>query len=176
MEIFTLGHSNRSAADLLALLVENRIAAVADVRRFPVSRRFPQHGRPRLEAALREAGIAYAFLGQELGGRLEPTIPVERSRNAALREPALRAYADALGSDDAQAGLARLEALARSQRTALLCAEKDWHDCHRRILADALSARGWQVVHLLGPAAREAHALDPRARVDSGRVTYPSLL
>ena len=54
MEIFTIGHSNRSAAELLALLRENAIATVADVRRFPVSRRFPQHGRARLEATLAE--------------------------------------------------------------------------------------------------------------------------
>lgn len=176
MEIFSVGHSKRSEAELLALLAENEIAAVADVRRFPVSRRFPQHGRARLEPALARAGIAYTFLGQELGGRLEPTVPVDRSRNAALREPAFRAYADALDSAAVQAGLARLEELACRHRTAFLCAERDWRDCHRRIVADALSARGWQIVHLTGPAARELHVLDPRARLDSGRVTYPSLL
>ena len=175
-EIWTIGHSNRPAADLLAILDEHGIRAVADVRRFPVSRRFPQHGRARLEAALAEAGIAYTFLGQELGGRLEPTVPVERSRNAALREPAFRAYADALGSADVQAGLARLETLARERRTAFLCAERDWRGCHRRIVSDALAARGWSVVHLAARAPAEPHELDPRARIEAGAVTYPSLL
>jgi uncharacterized protein (DUF488 family) len=175
-EIWTIGHSNRPAADLLAILAESGIRAVADVRRYPVSRRFPQHGRARLEASLAEAGIAYTFLGQELGGRLEPSIPIERSRNAALREPAFRAYADALGTPEVRAGLERLEAIARAQRTAFLCAEKDWHGCHRRIVSDALTAHGWRVVHLLGRGAREPHELDSRARVESGTVSYPSLL
>ena len=175
-EIWTIGHSNRSAVELLELLRASEIEAVADVRRFPVSRRFPQHGRARLEPALREAGIDYTFLGRELGGRLEPTLPVERSANAALREPAFRAYADALDSPEVQGGLVRLEQLARTRRSAFLCAEKDWHDCHRRILSDVLTARGWRVVHLTGPAAQELHTLDPRARVEAGRVRYPTLL
>jgi len=175
-EIWTVGHSNRSAFELVGILATNKIAAVADVRRYPVSRRFPQHARARLEASLAQAGIEYVFLGQELGGRLEPSIPIERSRNGALREPAFRAYADALGSPEVQAGLARLEALAREKRTAFLCAEKDWHGCHRRIVSDALTARGWRVEHLTGPAARELHELDPRARIESGSVSYPSLL
>jgi uncharacterized protein (DUF488 family) len=174
--IWTVGHSNRSAEDLIAILVENGIAVVADVRRYPVSRRFPQHGRARLEAALADAGIEYVFLGQELGGRLEPTVPIDRSRNGALREPAFRAYADALESADVRAGLARLEELGRAQRAAFLCAEKDWHGCHRRIVSDALTARGWQVIHLTGAGAAEPHALDPRARIESGTVSYPSLL
>lgn len=176
MEIFGVGHSNLSAVDLVSLLREHGIALVADVRRFPVSKRHPQHARPALEASLREAGIDYAFLGSELGGRLEPELSIERSENRALREPALRAYADALASEAFAAGFARLDALARARPVAFLCAERNWRDCHRRILADALVARGWRVSHLAPASAREAHALDPCARIHAGRVRYPSLL
>ena len=176
MEVFGIGHSKLAAAELLALLAENEIALVADVRRFPVSSRHPQHARPALEAALRVAGIGYEFLGRELGGRLQPEVPIERSENRALREPAFRAYADALESPAFVAGLARLETLARERRSAFLCAERDWRQCHRRILSDALVARGWRVVHLECPGGRESHALDPHARIAGGRLSYPSLL
>jgi len=176
MEIFGVGHSNLRADELLAVLSGNRIALVVDVRRFPVSKRHPQHARPALEAALSGAGIAYEFLGGLLGGRLEPEIPIELSENRALREPAFRAYADALESLPFSEGLARLETLAREHRSAVLCAERDWRHCHRRILADVLVARGWSVVHLERSNVREAHTLDPHARSLAGRLTYPSLL
>jgi len=176
VELWTAGHSNRSAAELVALLAEARIACVADVRRYPVSRRFPRHGRPRLEASLAEVGIQYAFLGEALGGRREPNVPPEDSRNRALPDPALRAFADALDTPELGAGLDALEALARSRPTALLCAERDWRACHRRILSDALAARGWNIVHLIRPGESERHAIDPRARVEAGRVSYPTLL
>ena len=176
MDVFSVGHSNLQAAELLALLRAHAIERVADVRRFPVSKRHPQHARPALEASLREAGIDYEFLGRELGGRLEPELPIERSENRALREPALRAYADALGSAVFETGFARLEQLASAQPLAFLCAERDWRLCHRRILSDALLARGWRVLHLAPASTPVAHALDPRARIAGNRLRYPSLL
>ncbi|MEX2205922.1 MAG: DUF488 domain-containing protein [Myxococcota bacterium] len=176
MDAFSVGHSKLTAAELIALLRAHGVGRVADVRRFPVSKRHPQHARPALEAALREAGIEYAFLGRELGGRLEPELPIERSENRALREPAFRAYADALASPAFESGFARLEELARERPLAFLCAERDWRQCHRRILSDALVARGWRVLHLVPARSPEAHALDPRARIDGERLRYPSLL
>lgn len=176
MEIFTAGHSNRSAAELVALLEEAGVSRVADVRRFPVSPRFPHHTRERLAPELQRGGIAYSFLGDTLGGRREPTGPVEGSRNGAWRDPALRAFADALDSPELSAGLAALEALARAEPTAVLCAERDWRSCHRQILADVLVARAWRVIHLVRPGEREEHRLHPSARVTGGRLSYPSLL
>jgi uncharacterized protein (DUF488 family) len=176
MDVFSVGHSNLAAAELVALLRANGVARIADVRRFPVSKRHPQHARPALEAGLRGAGIEYVFLGRELGGRLEPELAIERSQNRALREPAFRAYADALASPAFESGFARLEELARAQPLAVLCAERDWRQCHRRILSDALVARGWRVLHLASAIAPETHALDPRARIAGDRLCYPSLL
>ena len=65
---------------------------------------------------------------------------------------------------------------ARAARPTAPRAERDWRDCHRRILSDALAARGWSVVHLVRPDESEPHRLDPRARVEAGRVSYPTLL
>lgn len=174
--VFTAGHSNRSAAELAALLAEAGVSLVADVRRYPVSRRFPQHSRARLAESLSAAGIRYEFLGDALGGRREPTVSAEASRNGAWRDPALRAFADALDGPEIEAGLATLAALAPAHPTALLCAERDWRDCHRQILADVLAARGWRVIHLIRPGEREQHRLHAAARLTSGRLSYPSLL
>ncbi len=71
------------------------------------------------------------------------------------------------------AGLERLEGLARERRTAIMCAEAHPSRCHRRLIADALLARGWTVVHLLADGRRERHALSPHAVIDDGRVSYP---
>jgi uncharacterized protein (DUF488 family) len=176
VEIFTVGHSTRSAEELVALLAEAGVRRVADVRRFPVSRRHPQHARARLEASLGAAGIAYAFLGEELGGRRALATDSDPAQNGAWRDESLRAYADALDAPAVVAGLAALEALGRAEPTAFLCAERDWRSCHRQIVADALVARGWRVVHLVQPGQRELHALNPNARVVGGRLSYPTLL
>jgi len=175
-EIFTAGHSNRSAQELVELLRQAGVTRVADVRRFPVSRRFPQHARARLAPALEEAGLEYGFFGEELGGRLEPKLALEDSRNGAWRDPSLRAFADALDTPELARGLERLTAWAREAPTAVLCAERDWHDCHRQILADVLVAGGWRVTHLVRPGESETHPLHPAARVESGRLSYPTLL
>jgi len=71
-------------------------------------------------------------------------------------------------------GLARLEALAGEMRTAVMCAEGDWHRCHRRLIADALTARGWHVVHLLPDGRRAEHELPGFAAVAGGHLSYAS--
>src|SRR5438105_2331658 len=67
--LFTVGHSNHEPEALLELLRGAGVTALADVRSSPFSRRLPQFNRPTLEAYLRHNGIAYVFLGGELGGR-----------------------------------------------------------------------------------------------------------
>ena len=110
------------------------------------------------------------------GGRRAPSGPPETSRNAALRDEGLRAYADAFTEERFLRDLATLEALAATTPTALLCAERDWRHCHRQLLADVLVARGAEVVHLLDEGRSEPHALHEWARVADRSVTYPGLL
>jgi len=174
--IHTAGHGTRSAEELSALLHEARIGLVADVRSFPGSRRNPQHARTELERWLPVAGIRYAWLGQRLGGRRKPIRAPDDSPNAAWQEPAFRNYADYLGTAEGSAGLAELEDLARETPTAVLCAERLFWRCHRRIIADALLARGWRVVHLLEPGTVQTHSYTAWARVRGQVVTYPALV
>jgi uncharacterized protein (DUF488 family) len=176
VRIYSVGHSNRTAEELLALLRGVDVTALADVRRIPASGRHPQFGRGALDAALEGAGIAYHWLGEGLGGLRAPVGPSGSSPNRALQDQALRAYADAFETPVFQRDLEALEALAARATTALLCAERDWRHCHRQLLCDVLVARGGRVVHLWDAERSEPHALHEWARVEGGRVTYPGLL
>lgn len=168
--VFTIGHGTRSAEELVALLGEGPADTLVDVRRFPGSRRSPHLAREALAAALPPLGVTYVFRGDALGGRRsgQPGSP-----HAALRDPSFRAYADHMETAAFQQALAELEAEARAGRgVALMCAETLWWRCHRRLIADALVARGISVIHLIGPGQRATHSLDPAARVDGGRLIY----
>jgi uncharacterized protein (DUF488 family) len=172
-EIVTVGHSTHSIERFLVLVRGAGVAAIADVRRYPGSRRHPQFGAEALAASLRDAQIAYESFGVELGGRRRST--ADRSdRNAAWRSESFRAYADHMGDEEFVAGVARLERLAAEARTAVMCAEADWRRCHRQLIADALCARGWRVLHLRADGRSEEHRLGPHAVIDAGQVTYPA--
>jgi uncharacterized protein (DUF488 family) len=169
--VFTLGHSTRSAEEVIALLKEAGVERLVDVRRFPGSRRHPQFGREALAAALAAAGIEYRH-APDLGGRRSPR---PDSPNTAWRVAAFRGYADYMDAPEFQAALSRLAAAAAERPTAILCAEAVPWRCHRRLIADALVAHGIPVVHLLAPGRREPHALHPDARpLPGGRLVYPA--
>ena len=68
MKLFTIGHSTQAIEEFLSLLELHEIEALADVRAFPSSSKFPQYKRGNLEASLARAGIGYHWLGKELGG------------------------------------------------------------------------------------------------------------
>jgi len=169
--VFTLGHSTRSAAELIALFAGAGVERLVDVRRFPGSRRHPQFGREALAIALSEAGIEYRHAA-DLGGRRQPR---PDSPNTAWRVAAFRGYADYMDSPEFRAALDRLVAWSAERPTAVLCAEAVPWRCHRRLIADALVARGIDVVHLLAPGRSEHHALHPDARVlPDHRLVYPA--
>ena len=171
LTLFTIGHSTRSLEELVALLRGARVTLVVDVRRFPGSRRHPQFGAERLAAGLAEAGIGYRH-EPALGGRRKAR---PDSVNTAWRNEQFRGYADHMASAEFAAGLAALQAAAAEQPTAVLCAEAYWRQCHRQLIADAMEAAGWDVVHLLAGGAREAHRRNPQLRVDArGGLSYPA--
>jgi uncharacterized protein (DUF488 family) len=174
--VYTAGHSTRTLDELAALLDSARMKALADIRRFPSSRRHPQHNRGELERGLASRGIAYEWFGEELGGRRGQIVLPEESPNRAWQVAAFRNYADAMATAPFLAAVERLEALALRVPTAFLCAEKLWWQCHRRLLADLMVARGWRVVHLLEPGRSQDHRLSEWALVEDGMVRYPALV
>jgi uncharacterized protein (DUF488 family) len=164
-----VGHSTRSAEELLGILREPGVELVADVRAFPSSRRHPQFNRDALAAWLGAAGIGYRHM-PGLGGR---RTPVPGSQNGGWHELAFQGYADHMRSPEFQDALAQLETTARGTRTAIMCAEAVWWRCHRRLIADALVARGWRVEHLGIGQAPAVHALSEFAVVGPGPERIP---
>ena len=154
----------------MALLGRHGVTCVADVRRHPGSRRHPQFASQALERSLAERAIAYAHLAA-LGGR---RTPAEGSPNDGWEHPSFRAYADHLASSEFADGLAALEALAGERPTAVMCAEGMWWRCHRRLIADVLTVRGWKVEHIAPGGAIAEHQLPGFAVVEGERVTYPA--
>jgi uncharacterized protein (DUF488 family) len=167
-EIFTIGHSSSSAEEFFALLETHGIRVLADVRLYPGSRRHPHFGREALEAACAEPGIAYRWL-RDLGGRRDPA---PDSPHTAWQVAAFRGYADHADTPAFAAALRELEAMAREQPTAVMCAEARWWQCHRRLLADHLLVAGWQVQHIMGLGRPRPHQLSDIARLDGNRIIY----
>jgi uncharacterized protein (DUF488 family) len=168
--IYTVGHSTRSSDELLALVRGAGIELLVDVRAFPSSRRHPQFNRGALTGWLPDAGIAYRHMPQ-LGGR---RAPAPDSPNRGWRETAFQGYADHMRSPEFRRALAELEAAGREAPTTLMCAEAVWWRCHRRLIADALVARGWRVEHLGIGDGLEVHRLTEFAVIGpDGSLTYP---
>ncbi len=166
--LLTIGHSTLAADAFLAMLVAHGVELLADVRRFPASRRHPQFGRQALAEMLARHGIAYSHF-PELGGRREPK---PDSPNTAWREAGFRGYADYMETAEFSQGISCLLQAAQARVTAIMCAEKSWRSCHRGLIADHLKASGFDVIHILEPAATESHPWTAAARMIDGRLCY----
>ena len=170
--IFTVGHSNRSLDRLIDLLHSHKIRQLIDVRSKPNSRHFPAFNRNSMSPALEEEGIAYAWLGHELGGirRGKPDSP-----HAALATDGFRGYADHMSSATFQKGILQLTGVARHTNTAIMCAEREPSQCHRSLIADYLLLRQWQVIHLLDLNISQPHKLSALARHQDQGLIYDQL-
>ena len=168
--LYTIGHGNRAIEDFTALLQNARIECLVDVRAYPRSRRNPQFTRMALDPVLKAHAIHYLWEGGPLGGMRRPS---GDSPHLALSDAAHRGYADHMASADFQSALERLIAVGGARPTAFMCAETHPEHCHRSFIADALLARGVEVLHLRGPQDVRAHTLRAGARLDDGtRVVY----
>jgi uncharacterized protein (DUF488 family) len=164
MRVSTIGHGTRTADELVATLHEAGVKTLVDVRRFPGSRRNPQFSQAALAAELQSAGIAYLH-APALGGR-RSAVPGEH-RFGCLRVPAFRSYAAWMSSNEWQQAIA--EALGR-ENPCFMCAETLPWRCHRRLIADLLSVRNVEVVHLLGPGVSIEQRPFAEAEVRNGRL------
>jgi uncharacterized protein (DUF488 family) len=170
MNIWTIGHSTRSTSELIAVLTSHGIEAVADVRRFPGSRRLPQFSEQALARELPTHDIDYRWI-PALGGRRRSS---PDSPNSGWRHAAFRGYADYVATEEFADGLFDLMMIAGGPRTANMCAEILWWRCHRRIIADVLTSLGVRVEHLRDERPGTVHRLAPPARIVDGRLTYPA--
>ena len=167
--IFTIGHSTHPIEDFLALLSQHKIAALADVRSYPSSKRWPHFNQEELSRALGRVNIEYRWM-KSLGGRRKSKD--ETSAHTAWQIPAFRAYADYADSADFRTALEELIALAERRITSYMCSEGLWWRCHRRIISDHLIVRGWSVMHIMPTGKLVEHALPDFARVKNDRLVY----
>lgn len=151
------------------MLRAHHVEVLADVRLIPRSRRYPHFNDEALAASLPDAGIAYVPF-KSLGGRRRPA---KDSNNTGWRNASFRGYADFMQTDAFGRALDELMQLARTRRTAIMCAEAVPWRCHRSLIADALLAHGWDVIDIYDERKASAHKLTPFARVEGTRVTYP---
>jgi uncharacterized protein (DUF488 family) len=168
--LYTVGHSTRSPDEFIRLLNRHGVRAVADVRRFPRSRKYPHFNDDSLAESLPAAGVQYVAL-PSLGGRRRPS---PASVNTGWRNEGFRGYADYSQTPQFDEGIARLAELAARTPTAIMCAEAVPWRCHRSLIADAMLVRGWHVLDILGENDPTPHKLTPFARVDGVRITYPA--
>lgn len=172
MKIYTIGHSNRSFADFADLLDEYGIEVLADVRRYPGSRKFPHFNREAMADALVERSIEYRWI-EELGGRRHGD-PDQESPNKAIESAGFRNYADHMLTDEFRETVEALLETAREKRLAVMCAEKLFWRCHRRLLSDYLTAQGAEVFHIMDLDNFQPHKLSREAVVtDERKVIYP---
>lgn len=166
MTIYTIGHSNRPLEELMEILQSVSIGTLADIRRFPGSRRNPHFSREALKDSLPKHGIDYVHL-EELGGHRKPQ---PDSIHRGLRNDSFRAYADHMMTTEFRRGIDRL--LSLPGPVAVMCAESVPWRCHRNLLSDWLVHNGHSVVHLMSVTTRRDHEPLPVSRLRDGQVVY----
>lgn len=148
--LFTIGHSTHDMGAFAQLLMQHGVTAVADVRSVPASRFSPQFNREPLRRALAEAGVAYVFLGKELGARTD---------DPGCYEAGKVQYGRLAGTAAFRSGIGRLLEGADREVIAIMCTEKDPLDCHRTLLvARQLVDRGARIDHIHADGRIESHA------------------
>ena len=167
--LYTIGHSTHPINLFIALLQDHPIAVLVDVRSYPASRRWPQFNQELLRQSVEDQKIAYQSI-KALGGRRRSQRTT--SLHTAWEVEAFRAYADYAESADFAAALTELMTVADREPTAIMCAEGLWWQCHRRIIADHLTVRGWGIRHITPNGQITAHQLPTFANIRDGRLIY----
>jgi uncharacterized protein (DUF488 family) len=171
---FTIGHSTRPLGEFVDLLRKADVGLVIDVRTVPRSRTNPQYNSEEFAEALSEFQIAYERIAA-LGGLRGRRPGVAPEVNAFWENQSFHNYADYAMTEEFRAGLARLRGLGHHTACAIMCAEAVWWRCHRRIIADYLTAAGETVFHILGRDRIDPARMTPAARPRAdGTITYPA--
>lgn len=173
MRVYTIGHSTRSIDAFIDLLRAEGVTLLADVRRFPRSRRHPQFNIEILPAALASSGINYRHF-DALGGRRKRTLTEDASPNTGWHAEGFRSYADYAMTAPFRDALNALIRLVQTHALAIMCAEALWWQCHRRIISDYLLIAGIDVFHILGSHETKPAELTPGAEPQAdGTIHYP---
>jgi uncharacterized protein (DUF488 family) len=171
--MLTIGHSTLPIDTFLAILRENGVHTLADIRTIPKSRHNPQFAQENLSRSLADAGIEYCW-HRALGGLRHPR---KDSVNTGWRNSSFRGYADYMQTPEFAVAIGELLADAH-EHTAIMCAEAVPWRCHRSLVADNLTVRGIPVEHIYydakGKSRREQHRLTPFLRTQNQKLWYPA--
>lgn len=173
LPLFTVGHSERSIEEFVALLQSAEIDLVIDVRRLPGSRRHPQFNEDALGDSLQAVGIRFDRI-PELAGRRPVSKDVPFEVNAFWQNRSFHNYADHALSEEFRVGFKKLLDRGQELRTTVMCSEAVWWRCHRRIIADHLIGHGEDVIHLMGEGRQHPAELTAGAVVKDGALVYPA--
>lgn len=169
--IWSIGHSNRTMDEFLNILHQFEIKNLTDVRAFPSSKNFPHFSKSQLSNVLEQNKINYTHLPL-LGGKRKP---LKDSMNNGWRNPSFRAYADYMDTNMFSEGIKELCTLSQLNRTAYMCAEVLWWQCHRALISDYLKADGYPIEHILSSTKTQEHKYSSPAWVENGKVNYKGL-
>lgn len=166
--IYTVGHSTHPIEEFLEMLQSFAILTVVDVRKLPGSRKFPQFDQDNLRQSLKDKNVKYHHF-TDLGGRRKSD---PNSKNTSWRNVSFRAYADYMETVEFAEAIDRLEALAERSSTVYMCSEAVYWRCHRSMISDYLTAKNWNVLHIMGIAKSQPHKFTAPAKVVDGKLTY----
>jgi len=167
--VLTVGHSTRPIADFIALLRAHGVTQLVDVRTVPRSRHNPQFGGDALATSLAAESIGYSHVAA-LGGLRSPRAG---SINGGWRNRSFQGYADYMQTEAFADAVMTLIALAERERVAIMCAEAVPWRCHRNLVADELTRRGIEVIHIIGTGSVKLHAMNPMAQIEGDHLVYP---
>lgn len=168
--IYTVGHSTHPIEEFLELLRAHGVEQVVDVRTIPKSRHNPQFNADSLEKSLRKAHLGYRHM-KELGGLRHAK---KDSANLGWRNASFRGYADYMATPEFEEALASLMEIASERVTAIMCAEVLPWRCHRSLIGDALTKKGWLVRDIMSRTPAAPHRLTPFLKVRRGKLVYPA--
>jgi uncharacterized protein (DUF488 family) len=168
--IFTIGHSTHPIDEFIELLKAHGIQAVADARTIPKSRHNPQFNEDDLKEFLKRAHIRYKHI-KKLGGLRHTT---KDSINLGWRNASFRGFADYMAAPEFEEGLETLLKIASTKNTAIMCAEAVPWRCHRSLIADALTKKGWLVRDIMSRTSATKHRLTSFLKVKKGQLIYPA--
>lgn len=168
--IFTIGHSTHLISEFVELLQAYGIKEVIDVRSIPKSRHNPQFNSDVLKQSLRRVHIRYKHLNK-LGGLRHTK---KDSINLGWRNTSFRGFADYMASSEFEEGLEALTKIAKAKYTAIMCAEAVPWRCHRSLIADSLTKKGWLVRDIMSRTSATKHQITSFLKIRKGQLIYPT--
>ena len=166
---WTLGYGDRTIGEFIDLLTIFNIEAVVDLRLFPATGKKSHFRKDALGKVLSSNGIEYHLAGHEFGG---PRPENQDSPNIALQKK-MRGFADYMATQAFKSGIERLVSLCRSSRLVMVNEQKDFEQCHRKLVADYLYlVEGFKLIHILERDKFQEHCVTFAARCQFNTIIY----